>query len=142
MIESAPKNLGRVPEDLESERILNRIAHALNSPEATHAFNLDSLGGNTGDGKIAVNAFVDRRTGEIVAFGNPQHAPEKIKRNPDRYGEVTFAYRAVPDPKNGQAEGFFDVSSDDPRISAQALHNLKLGITVYRIARSPDGLAA
>ena len=51
----------------------------------------ESIGGNAGRNRAAINGFARRDTGEIVAWGNLQDIEDDIRNSPDNTS-VTFLY--------------------------------------------------
>ncbi len=70
--------------------VLSGERSAISTGKVYYHREYESIGGNAGAGRFAVNALVDPKTGQIKAVGNPQNIPSGIK---DRYTRVTFLVR-------------------------------------------------
>jgi hypothetical protein len=68
-------------------RILQGDRKALHETGVYYVIPTESIGGNAGPDRFAVNGYVDSQTGRILAIGNPQDIPVEIKAQGVR---VTF----------------------------------------------------
>lgn len=110
----------------ERARHIQNIVRALESSEFQRNAMSESMGGNAGEGRLAVNAFADIETGEVILFGNIQDIRKEIRDNP-KYAEVTFI--CALDIKQPNLK-FVRVISGDPlgfgrKISGNAMANLE-----------------
>jgi len=68
-------------------RILGGDLGALNEAGAYYVVENESIGGNAGDSRFAINGYVDPTSGKIVAVGNVQNIPREIV---ERSSKVSF----------------------------------------------------
>ena len=58
-----------------------------NSPGGmTYLMGMESMGGNAGKEGMGINFYYNKKSGEIIYFGNPQHVPPKIRGNSNNVG--------------------------------------------------------
>lgn len=94
----------------------------------------ESIGGNAGFNKAGINAFIEKDTGKIIAFGNIQNLSKEIISNPN-YTNVLFTYNFGNSLTNLlkkfdlKPEFFEKVSA--PGASEQALENLKKAVSLF-----------
>lgn len=77
--------------DAERRKIILSIVSQFESQEFCDVWANESIGGNAGSNRAAINSFVDKETGEIIMFGNIQDIPDGIRHN-RAFSEVTFLY--------------------------------------------------
>lgn len=75
----------------ERRKIIMKIVAQFESQEFYNVCVNESIGGNAGSNKAAINSFVDKETGEVIMFGNIQNIPDHIRYNSSFTG-VTFLY--------------------------------------------------
>jgi hypothetical protein len=118
-------------QNLEGIAHVEQIAGKLRSKECMEVMMSESMGGNAGHNRLAVNALADCRTGELAAFGNPQTMDRQLRENP-RYALVTFLYDmgdvvARFRGQKGAPEGFVEVRFGQP-LAPEAEANLKQAV--------------
>lgn len=94
----------------------------------------ESIGGNAGFNKAGINAFIEKDTEKIIAFGNSQNLSKDITTNPN-YTNALFTYNFGNSLTNLlkkfdlKPEFFEKVSA--PGASEQALNNLKEALSLF-----------
>lgn len=107
---------------LNPEHVSN-IADSLRSNDYYDVLRGESIGGNAGKDSAGVNAYIDKDSGSIAAFGNPQNTSGEIKNNP-QYREVTFRHTYAPGSPGGTISGIYGTEG----LTDQVVKNLHAGI--------------
>lgn len=127
-------NLEQKPVDPEKEKQIQTIVEQLEEKGWMQVLLNESIGGNAGHNRAAINGFARRDTGKIVAWGNIQDIEDGVRNNPDN-ASVTFLYdfgtsfeaiRRKLLPNEIVPEYFVDVAGSN--LSADALANLREAI--------------
>jgi len=125
--------------DIEEERQVESIVSKLKRREWWDVLMNESIGGNAGENRAGINAFADKKTGELIIFGNIQDLPKRITSSPE-YEGVTLLYnlgnafvRALKPDKPLIPAYFEDVFFDkfNGGMTDQAKKNLEEAIRRY-----------
>ena len=113
----------------ERENVINQIADKLTSPDFSEAWSGESVGGNAGENKVAVIAWVDKKTGKIIKFGVWREINKEIRGNPD-LGEVIFLYDVglLSLQRDKFKPGHFVDVLNEGAVSEEAMADLKAAI--------------
>ncbi|MBI2058117.1 MAG: hypothetical protein HYT63_04045 [Candidatus Yanofskybacteria bacterium] len=128
MSQEKPK-LNEVKKEAYSEEAVADIVRKFQEGSWKKVLNEESVGGNAGANKAAINAYIEKKTGRIIIFGNYQYLPKEVVSNPD-YTNAVFVYdfgNLFERLRSGSLDiepGIFEKVSA-PGASEQALENLK-----------------
>ena len=122
----------------ERENAITDIVNKLCSQEFAQEEISESIGGNAGENRVAVRAWVDKKTGRITKFGAIQYVKKEITSNPN-FGEVIFIFnvgrwhvvRSDSEEKFVvDKEGYFEdvIAASDSNVSETAIGNLREAI--------------
>src|SRR3989344_828338 len=124
-------------EDEQPSKVIEDIIDKFREGEWKEVLGKESIGGNAGPNRSAVNEFIDRETGRIAIFGNVQDLPEEITSNPD-YIEASFIYnygnsfeRIANKNIDIDIEPEFFEKVIAPGASKEALENLRRALVIF-----------
>lgn len=84
-------NLNKVEKESYSEEVVRDIVKKFQEGSWKEVLMDESIGGNAGPNKAGVNAYIEKKTGRIIMFGNFQNLPKEVVSSPD-YINITFIY--------------------------------------------------
>ena len=120
----------------EREAAIQQIMAALQSDEFFDVAGEESIGGNAGQGRKAINAFANCETGEIVQFGNPQDIDQEV-RDSQHYGIVTFVEK-LRLTQTDEPSHIEEVIAREEVFSPTAIANLTEAVTRLKRAELKD----
>lgn len=108
---------------LVPEQVLRTNHDLITAPEFRQHVLAESVSGNAGEGRAAVNAAIDKQ-GRVVQFGNRQDFPEDVQRKLDsgEYSQASFIVK--------------DVLTDEPVVERVVLSDTATGSGQLRAAES------
>lgn len=86
-----PKISPLVEREKYAEEIVEDIVEKLRESRWKEVLRRESIGGNAGPNRAAINCFVEKETGRIMMFGNLQDLPKEVTANPNNT-EAIFIY--------------------------------------------------
>ncbi len=122
-------NSNKVEKETYSEEVVRYIVKKFRERSWEKVLMEESIGGNAGSNKAAINAYIEKNTGKIIMFGNFQSLPKEIVSNSD-YTSATFLYDygnffKIASNENLEVDPAFFEKVSAPGASKQALENLK-----------------
>lgn len=119
----------------ESIATVHGIVQELHSEEYRKALKAEQDPESDTKKNAIVNAWVDKKTGEIIAFGNYSEVDKKITSDP-RYTDISFSHKYEDGYKNDGRHHEFEPIG--PGLEPKAVSNLDAAVAMAREAGKAD----